>query len=218
MKELGIYVGKMDKVFGIRIPDHIAYSKSINNLSLRSQSHSVLLHWLADDYEIGAQVFDGDKEIKEEEQTQGFTTSFEYNISKTTRIGTSLMQENLANDDIQNVKALFIKMKVGEASSIMAEVGQNDKELNAGGERTSRYSFLQNHMYISRGFYALFNFEYLNQDIDEDTVLYKVGPGIQYYPWQRVELRVDLSNTKTYGAAVNTEDRWDLLSQIHLWF
>ena len=218
MKELGIYVGKMDKLFGLRIPDHIAYSKTQNNLSLRSQSHSVLGHWLAESYEVGIQYFDGDKEKSEDEQTQGLAASFEYNLSDATRVGTSVLNETLTNDDIQNVKAFFVKMKIAEASSLMAELGQNNKELNSGGEKVTQYFFLQNHLYLKRGLYLLMNFEYLKADVKEDPSSYRLGPGLQYYPWQRVELRVDLSNTKSYGSSTNTNDRWDLLSQIHLWF
>lgn len=218
MKELGIYVGKMDKVFGIRVPDHISYSKTLNNLSLRSQSHGVLLHWIDKEYELGVQVFDGDKEKSEDEQSNGFTSKAEYNLTKNIRVGASYMRENLSNDDIQDVKAALLKARIGEASSTMVEIGQNDKELNAGGERSSRYAFWQSHLYIKRGMYFLMTFEYLQANLDEDSLRYRVSPGFQYFPWQRVEVRFDLQNNKTYGDTLNTKDTWDLLGQIHLWF
>lgn len=218
MKELGIYVGKMDKVFGIRVPDHISYSKTLNNLGLRSQSHGVLLHWNDKDYEVGVQVFDGDKEKKEEEQSSGITSKFEYNLTKNVRVGASYMRETLSNEDIQDVKAALLKARIGEASSTMVEIGQNDKELNSGGERSSRYAFWQSHLYLKRGMYFLMTFEYLKSDLNEDAHRYRVSPGFQYFPWQRLEVRFDLQNNKSYGETLNTQDRWDLLGQVHLWF
>ena len=38
----GIYIGMMDKVFGIRVPDHIAFSRSITGLAQNDQTHGVL--------------------------------------------------------------------------------------------------------------------------------------------------------------------------------
>ncbi len=51
-KELGVYVGKMDKIFGIRVPDHNAISKRYTNTNL-SPTHGVMLHYLEKEYELG---------------------------------------------------------------------------------------------------------------------------------------------------------------------
>lgn len=218
IKELGIYVGKMDKLFGIRVPDHTSYSKTSNNLGLRTQSHGALAHYLGKDFEVGLQYFDGDKEVSEDEQTNGIASKFEYNLTQNVRVGVSYMRETLTNDDIQDVKAALLKARIGESSSTMVEVGQNDKQLDAGGEKSSRYAFWQSHLYLKRGMYFMMTFEYLKSNLDEDSHQYRVSPGFQYFPWQRVEVRFDLQNNKSYGDLLNTADRWDLLGQLHLWF
>ena len=44
-RELGVYAGMMNPVFGIRVPDHSAYLRSKTLLNQNDQSHGLLLHY-----------------------------------------------------------------------------------------------------------------------------------------------------------------------------
>jgi len=125
-KELGVYAGKMDKIYGLRVPDHKAFSKIYTGLNRDgyglSPSHGLTLHYLEKNYEAGAQVFDGDKDIPEEQQTSGFAARGEYNIFDTVRVGLNYMQDG-DDDSTKYMKAFLTKAKVGDASSIMLEAG-----------------------------------------------------------------------------------------------
>jgi len=219
----GIYVGKMDKVFGIRVPDHNAYSRQATNLSQYSASSGVLLHYGEEKFDFGVQYFDGEGDIekKDNEQTTGFTSTFEYSIFTDYRIGASFLSEEDINQNKKNMAAFIFKAKVGKASSLMLETGQINNELASAGETSSRYIFMQNHLNIKRGMNFLFTYQYFQADIEKESEIYMFAPGIQYYPWQRVELRAEIQNQRVVDQDTNTPvaaDSWSFLGQVHLWF
>jgi hypothetical protein len=227
IQELGIYLGKMDKVFGIRVPDHYSYAKRFGNLHQYSASTGVMLHWGQEEFDWGVQAFDGAGHIekKESEQTKGFTTKFEYSIHKDVRVGVSVLSEEDPNQNKKDMKALTAKFKVGNGSSVMAEFGEIVNTTNANLQTTSNYMFMQNHLNLTRGLYFITTFEYFQSDIDKDSEVYVVSPGLQYFPWQRVELRAELRNERKFSSeTINNNqtpienDSWDFIGQVHLWF
>lgn len=215
-KEWGFYAGKMDKIFGIRVPDHNALSKRLTNTNL-SPTHGVVLHYLEKNYELGGQVFDGDKDLPEEEQTSGFAARGEYNVFDTVRVGLNYMQDG-NEDSTKYMKAFLTKAKVGKASSIMVEAGLVDNEIKGGDTTTSQYLFMQNHIYIKRGLYYLTTFERAIPDTSDSQETLRITPGIQYFPFQRFEVRAELQNQRTSSEEGNIEDSWSFLGQMHLWF
>jgi hypothetical protein len=45
----------------------------------------------------------------------------------------------------------------------------------------------------------------------------RIGPGVQYFPIQRLELRMDLMNSRYYYSSSAVKDSWTLLLQTHVW-
>ncbi len=220
---LGFYVGKMDKVFGIRIPDHNAYSRLSTNLNQYSASTGVMVHYGEEKFDFGIQYFNGEGDIekRDNEQTRGFTTLFEYSIFTDYRIGASLLTEEDINNNKKDIAAFIFKARVGKASSLMLETGQINNELVSSGESSSRYIFMQNHLNLKRGMNFLFTYQYLQADIDKESEIFIYAPGFQYYPWQRVELRAEIQNQRVVDEDSNTpvaSDSWSFLGQVHLWF
>jgi len=61
------------------------------------------------------------------------------------------------------------------------------------------------------------NIEYAKANLDDENYIVRWGPGIQYLPAQRIELRGDIYNTRVFGPEASAPDSWTLLLQTHLW-
>jgi hypothetical protein len=100
----------------------------------------------------------------------------------------------------------------------MFEVGRVSTTPETGDPVTQQYMFLQNHFYIFRGFYFLTTYEQRIPDTTGTTENHRISPGFQYFPFQRLELRGDLTNSKEYSTGSAAKDTWEFLGQVHLWF
>lgn len=218
IESLGIYVGKMDKVFGIRHPDHTAYARVNNGIAQFDATHGVMVHVGRQKFDLGIQRFIGDKEKPEDEQTEGYTGKFEYSITDNIRLGISYLSEALQNKE-RTANSLLAKMGIGKGSSIMFEYGNTTEiENETNQQSTSQYIFMQNHILINRGLYFMMTLEQNNPNIEQSTQNYKISPGIQYFPFQRLELRAEVTNNKLYDSDTFQKDFWSFFGQMHLWF
>ncbi|MBT3583892.1 MAG: hypothetical protein HN509_03215 [Halobacteriovoraceae bacterium] len=215
----GVYGGLMDKIFGLRIPDHITYSRIAPAVSQNDQTHGVLLHYTKPVLDFGVQAYVGNMAQDANLRQKGIATQAEYSVTDNTRIGGSLF----------NSKSIFLKTygmafhsrsRFGKGSSIMAEVGQVNKSAVSGSsDIDSRYWLIQNHIKASRGLYIINTIEYFKANIKkkEDKSI-RFGPGLQYFPGQGLELRTDLYNTRVFSEESVSDDTWDITGQLHLWF
>lgn len=215
---LGVYVGFMDKVFGLRIAEHIAFSRSLPQVTQNDQTHGIALHYQTSNWELGAHGFVGNLAQDRELRMAGASLQIERNAFESTKVGISL--KNSKNDylDLQAF-AVHSKTGFGEGASLLFELGEVQKQgLQSKTFTKSRYAILQSHLRPRRGLYVLSNIEYLhnNVDIGEDYLV-RFGPGLQYFPAQRIELRADLYNTRNFVKEGASRDSWALLTQVHLW-
>ncbi len=214
---LGIYAGLMDKIFGIRIAEHTAYSRSINNLSQNDQSHGLQIHYTNPTLEIGAGYFVGNMVQEADIRQKGFSTKIDYIVSHKSSLGVSYL--NSQSEFLKNYAAAVHYMgTVGKGSSVLLEMGQNVKTavLDASDETKTIYGLGQNYIRASRGLYLLNSIEYLKEQTGEYR--FRFGPGIQMFPLQRWEARFEIYNTRNFSDESSTKDTWDLLMQIHTWF
>ncbi len=214
----GFYIGMMDKVYGIRVPDHIAFSRSVTELAQNDQSHGVLLHFNEDKYEIGVNGFIGSLYQSEDLRQKGFSTKLEYNFSNSSKPGLSFL--NSTSDYIENtLLSVHGKFGLSKGSSILVELGRKRQKFLATQEQVeSSFAFVQNHILLRRGTYLFVTGEYFQPDVTLESETYRLGPGLQYFLVQGVELRIDLYNTKSYSPNSVTDDSWDFAGQLHLWF
>ncbi len=213
----GIYLGMMDKVYGLRVPDHNSYSKTSTNLTMNDGAHAFLYHANFPKFELGLQYFLGNLSQEEDVRPSGFSTTFEYNLSQTSRLGLSYLSQS--NSYIsQTSYAIHTKLGSSKGSSILAEYGITTKNYtNSGSSNTSNYLFLQNFLKVSQGLYTIVTAEYFKQDTEEDDKVLKIGPALQYFPFVGVELRVDFYNYRTISTTSYSNDTWTLAGQVHLW-
>lgn len=215
----GIYAGLMDKVFGIRLIDHIAFSRAITNLTMNDQVHGFLLHGNMESFEFGVQAFVGNLAQTDTLRQTGMTSQFEYTVNQRTRVGASA-QYSQSEFEKRYLAAFHGRVGFGKGSSVQAELGQVTEGPADGGQdnSTARYMTMQNHLLLKRGLFSLATFEFLQSDVDSDDKVIRLGPGIQYFPLSGFELRADIYNSRVFSETNVSEDNWDLTAQLHLWF
>src|SRR5690606_31667107 len=90
-REWGVYVGLMDKVFGIRVPDHTAWSRSATNLNQNDQTHGAVIHYFSGNWEAGFHAFIGNLVQDESLRQKGFSGQVEYTMGEFSRVGLSAL-------------------------------------------------------------------------------------------------------------------------------
>ncbi len=216
-QQLGVYVGKMDKAFGLRIPDHNLSSRRATRVAQFDQVHGALVHWVGEKLEGALHYFVGDLNEQDEDlRDKGFSGNFEWGVTERQRLGASFMR-SATTADTRTVMAIHDRIGFGKGHSVMAELGQIKREPEAGAATTSRYGLLQTHLLALRGFWVTGTFDYYRRDTSVEEESFGVGPGIQWFPRQKWEVRLDLINRRLFSESTAAEDSWQALAQVHLW-
>lgn len=210
----GVYVGMMDKVFGLRIADHTAFSRTITNLNQNDQTHGAVFHYSHEKIEAGLHAFIGNLVQDPELRQQGVSGQIEYSLNETTRVGGSVLVSSSDLQDI-NMQAGHLRTAIGKGNSIMLELGRVSKETLGSDPDETYYLMMQNHYLFRRGLWGILTAEAALPGSND--LIIRFGPGVQWFLTPRVELRMDLYNTKNYGTFTLSDD-WYLASQLHLWF
>jgi hypothetical protein len=215
--KFGVYAGLMDKVYGIRVVEHIAFSRTFPQVTQNDQTHGIMAHFLNENWEGGVHGFVGNLGQKEDLRMKGGSTMIERTVAGIHRLGFSYMNSSNLYYSQQSY-ALHARLNLKEGSSILAEIGQVTKNITATKEAVdSRYGLLQTYLRPIRGVYVFNNIEYAKANLSDDNYIVRWGPGVQVFPAQRIELRGDIYNTRVFGPETSVPDSWTLLLQTHLW-
>jgi hypothetical protein len=229
----GVYVGKMDKVFGIRVIDHIAFSRGGTatattsptagshdlHLGFDDQVHGAVFHYGTDTWELGYQYILGDRDLATEFHYTGHSAKLEYTLHEKIRIGGSFLTTSKEEqEEDQTIMSFLTMLQMGKGSSILFEYGNSSTEKVGLDPNTSSYMFVQSSVHLRRGLFYLMTFETVTPDADEPFEIYRIAPGIQWFPIQRIEIRMDLQNTRIYAEGKANEEDWRFIGQMHLWF
>ena len=212
----GIYLGLMDKPFGIKVPEHTAFSRSLTSNTMNDQVHGILWHGIYSKVEVFAQAFIGNLAQRSELQTQGGAGLLEYFWSEKTRLGFSLLYSQ-TNYLERQAAALHLRKSFTQGSSLLAEIGLVKKLPDQGADVNSQYSFLQSSTPLRRGLNWLNTFEYTKPSSDQSDYIIRFGPSLQYIPIQRIEFRFDILNSRYYQSTSVSEDQLYAIGQIHIW-
>lgn len=215
--KIGMYLGLMDKIYGVRIAEHTTFGRAINDISHNDQSHGLQVHYARENFELGLGYYLGNFVQEEDLRSKGFSLKADYVVSHKSSIGISVLKT--ANNYVEKLAtAVHTITAVGKGSSILFELGQNTttpENLNKETEK-SNYGFLQSYVNLTRGVFLLQSIDYLKNPNNEEYL--RFGPGIQIFPMQRIEIRGELYNTKNFSDVSSTKDSWDMLLQLHTWF
>lgn len=217
-EDLFIYVGMMDKVYGIRHANHTAYSRSRTGLAQNDQAHGIVAHYIKPKWELTFNAFLGNLNQASPYRQQGFSALYEYEIKDSWRIGTSILSSK--NEFVNNLRLGFLsRVGYGKGSAIMFESGIiKDSPTQGSGERTGYYVFSEAHQRIVRGYHIFVNGQAYKADMtgsQSNNVMF--GFGLLAFPMQRVELRIEAENSQTLSSDPEVQRySWNLLGQIHI--
>jgi hypothetical protein len=214
---VGIYAGFMDPVFGIRVADHDDYLRSETYLNQNDQTHAIMIHYAGAKFEGAIQGMLGNLYQEADVRPVGVTGMGEYEIAENTRLGGSAW--HTSNDfRTRNMGAVHTRIGYPEGNSVLAEIGLiGDKPFTESGTLQA-FAFLQPQMRLARGLNFLPTFQYYTGDaFDSAPRSFSFGPAIQYFPADRLELRVDVLDGHSTGADSNSPDSFTVLSQVHVW-
>lgn len=215
--KFGVYAGLMDKAFGIKVIEHIAYSRVFPEATQNDQVHGVMGHYLGESWEIFAHGFAGNLGQKEDVRMKGGSLMVERTVFDVHRLGASVLSSKNNYQDLLAYSA-HGRFNLKEGAAVLAEAGQVTRKTQSGVlDRTMRYGLLQTYLRPTRGLYFLSNIEYSNPNVENDSYAVRWGPGVQYFPVQKIELRFDLYNTRNFDPSTSSKDTWSYLFQTHIW-
>jgi hypothetical protein len=213
-----IFVGMMDIPFGIRTPDHTAYSRSVTQLQQNDQSHSIILHKFGEEHEMGLALLLGNLFQESSLRQMGASSTFEYDVWEKVRIGHShLYTRNNYRSRLMN--ALHARIGVGEGSAVLMEVGGVWQKTKIPSSEFKTYGLIESMVRLRRGLHFILIGEFTTPDtFKPQPRIFSLGPALQYFPMNRVELRLDLKTRRTINASNVEEDSTNLMGQLHVWF
>lgn len=213
----GVYAGLMDKVYGIRLVEHNAFSRRTPQLDQNDQVHGVVGHFVTENWEAGLHLFAGNLIQREDLRMQGGSSMLERTVGDGHRIGLSF--QSAQNEYLKLFSySAHTRLNLKDGAALLAEIGQTERSTeNQTDDRTARYGLLQTYLRPARGVYVLANVEYLQNNIELESYTVRWGPALQYFPVQKVELRLDVYNTRNFSPDASTVDSWMYLLQTHFW-
>jgi hypothetical protein len=217
-ENLRFYVGLTDKAYGIRIPDHEAYSRRYTYNGQNDQVHGVTLNYNNLPVDFTLQGFAGN--LQQQDATvrhKGAATTFEYEVAEKSRVG--LSAQWIKNNYVEMLASSFLtRLGVGQGSALLWETGAIRVKPVSGATQTGLYTYFQPTMRLSRGLFFTSTAEYYTSDVSEDRTRYlRFGPGFQYFPMQRFEFRLDTWNERSFTPQTVSKETWSLLGQVHVW-
>lgn len=184
--------GFADIIYGLRIPDHIAYSRMMTNLAENDQAHGVIAHYRQKLWEASFQAFAGNLYQASGVRPKGATGRFEVELAENQTVGASWLY---STSDFRSraLAGVFSRVKLFDSSSLIGELGViHNSPKNGDPNATGSYLLAQYMGPIRRGLLFLPTAEfYTERTFAPSPRYFRLGPGIQWFPFQRVELRAD---------------------------
>lgn len=217
LKNLWIYIGQLDKVFGIRQIDHTYYSRSRIGLGQFDQSQGIVLFYNDKDYDLSLNVFAGNEAEDEAVKQKGASFFSEYEVGKNSRLGLSLLSSQ-SRSVKWNRYALHLRQGLSKGTSVLTELGFfENKDLILSRNKNGTYLVLQSLYALDRGYNLLSLFQYLKEDVSVSSPdRTQFGIGALMFPLPRTEVRVLIINSSLNDYNSASQDSWVLQSQLHL--
>jgi hypothetical protein len=153
----------------------------------------------------------------EDVRMKGGSFMFERSVSDIHRLGASVMHSQNEYTKLLSYAA-HGRWNLKEGSALLAEFGQTKRTADASFfDKTTRYGILQTYLRPIRGVYFFTNIEYYQDNIEKESYFVRWGPGLQYFPINRLELRGEVLNTRNFSPDSSSKDSWMYLLQAHVW-
>lgn len=215
--EFWVYLGMMDKVYGIRHANHTAYNRAPLGLAQNDQAHGITLHKVASGWEASLNVFGGNLYQDAELRQVGASGMFEYDLREAFRVGFSALHSS--NDFVtQQRLGVHSKYGLGHGSAILFEMGVLKDTPEFGDSTQGYYLYSEAIQKVVRGFHVFVTGQAYKADMTgSESDALRMGAGILAFPMQRVEWRIEVENQRALrNTAAISKDTWALLAQLHL--
>ncbi|MGZ3802124.1 MAG: hypothetical protein ACXVCL_18290 [Bdellovibrio sp.] len=213
-----LYVGQMDKVFGIRNVDHTAVNRSPITLGQFDQSQGLIAHFTYPDWDIAANVFFGNENQKSSDKQKGFSIAGEKEVLEKFKVGGSFLSSE-SETTRWKLLAFTTRLGLSKGSSLMAEVGLKEKtDLSTNSDaQLGNYVLVETLVNLRRGYNLLSVIEESKPDVKKSSAEnLKWSIGALLFPLPRLELRMMAVNGKTNAESTGTQDTWALQGQVHV--
>ena len=218
-KTFWIYLGQLDRVFGLRQVDHTAVSRQLIGIAHFDQTQGAVLHWTYPTWDIALNTFFGNGDEQVQLKQKGLSVSGEYELAEKFKIGASGLTSK--SDSLQwKIFALHTRMGLSKGSSLQVESGLFEKTSLSPTPVTpvlGGYAILEGLTHLRRGYNLLSVFQYSKSDVKSPSIdKTSLGVGFLTFPLPRTEVRFMAINGKSYNENSASEDNWQLQSQLHL--
>lgn len=220
-RELLVQVGLFDKTFGIKHEDHTAVNRANLGVGMNDQSHGLLVHYFKQSWDVAAHVFMGNLMEIETRRHKGASVTGEYELFEKNRVGASfLTSSSEANERILLAVHDRWGLPKAHGSAIMVEAGLFQlKDKAKGSDTLGNYIWIQGLVNLTRG-YNLFTTVERRQNESKYTApeIQRWTFGFLTFPFQRLEVRLNSVQTKTFSPEGAADDVWQLQGQVHASF
>jgi hypothetical protein len=216
-----IYLGQLDKVFGIRNVDHTDYNRSPLGLDQYDQSTGIIVHRITEKWEFTWNGFIGNYLAKDKTQEeQGFSMMYESEPREKLRWAASFLNAQ-TDTSKKTLMALSYRQGLSKGTSLMAETGLIQNETTTGSITKSTngsYAYLSSMVFLKQGYNLHTSFERYTQDVDPTTPEnWKIDFGLWMFPAMRYEVRFDAVHIRSNSQNSVPDDQWSLLGQLHVY-
>ncbi|NJL24556.1 MAG: hypothetical protein HC902_04895 [Calothrix sp. SM1_5_4] len=216
-ENLWLYAGLMDKVYGIRISNHTAYSRAKVGLAQNDQAHGIVAHYIQPTWELSLNGFLGNLYQDEALRQKGASTLFEYEVAEAWRLGASALYSN--NNYVGNRRmAVHSRSGLGHGSAILFELGLIENAPKSGTSSRGYYMFSEAIQRVARGYHAFASGQMYKDRLESGRPdILKASFGVLAFPMQRVEFRFEMENQRSFTDSSSvSRDGWAVMSQVHL--
>lgn len=213
-----IYVGQLDKVFGLRTADHSAVNRKALTLGQFDQSQGIVTHFTNPDWDIAVNGFLGNGAEETHNKQKGLSVSGEYQMNERLKLGGSFLTSS-SDTAKWNLLAFTTRMGLTKASSLMTEIGLREKTDKVANTKAQlgQYALVETYVNLTRGYNILSTIEYNKNDIKENSpATTRWSFGALMFPLPRLELRMMATNGRAYLESSGTQDAWTLQGQVHV--
>jgi hypothetical protein len=222
LKKVSTSIGLMDIAYGLRTEDHTAVNREGIGLDMNSQSHSVKVHYIDEDFEFSVQYFVGNLMMDKAFRLPGAAITTEYSMLENDRVGASVIQ--MKNDTNKYTRASIHNrwgLPDAHGSSVIAEIGLKQDETAGSATKApwGTYGIFRGIVNLTRGYNIMSTIEREQDEIKfsaQETQRWTFG--LLFFPWERTEMRLNTVQTKIFNPASAAHDEWDVQGQVHVSF
>jgi hypothetical protein len=211
------YGGMMDKVYGIRIVDHTAFSRSKTGLAQNDQAHGVIGQYIQPTYEASFNLFAGNLYQDADLRQKGASGMVDYELKEAWRVGASALYS--FNNYVKNTRfGVHTRYGMGHGAAVLLDTGLIQNSPKNGDAKKGYYLYAEAIQRLGRGYHFFMTAQSYKDDMTGDKPdQFISGFGLLAFPAQRFEFRVELADRRQFTDNSEVqEDTWVLMTQAHI--